>query len=106
MSIEYTVKEMKMSDSEIASWLIEMRGLFNIFLGYIDNAEEGRREGVDRGVNHVSPESRAKLAENAGVSHVTDEYVMTSVGLFVMRMKKAWAALPLLLKDLKQVRSP
>lgn len=95
-----------MPESEMASWLTEMRGLFNIFLGYIDNAEEGRREGVNKGVAHVSPESRAKLAENAGVSHVTDAYVTTSVGLFVMRMKKAWVGLPLLVDELKQVHSP
>ncbi len=97
---------MKMSESETASWLTEMRGLFNLFLGYFDNAKEGRREGVTWGVDHVSPQSRTKLAENAGVSHITDGYVTTSVGLFVWRMKRAWAGLPLVLDELKQVHAP
>jgi hypothetical protein len=95
-----------MSESEMTSWLTEMRGLFNIFLGYFDSAEDGRREGVDKGVDHVSPESRAKLAANAGMSNVPDEYVETSVGLFVMRMKKAWGGLPLILDELQQVHAP
>ena len=95
-----------MSESDVESWLTEMSGLFNLFLGYFDNAEQGRREGVDWGVDHVSPEARSKLAENAGVSHVTDGYVTTSIGLFVMRMKKAWVGLPLLANELQQVHAP
>ncbi len=95
-----------MSESEIASWLIEMRGLFNLVLIGFDNAEEGRREGVDKGVSHVSAKSRAKLAKKAGVFQVTDGYVTTSVGLFVMRMKNAWGRLPLVTDELKQVHAP
>ena len=95
-----------MSESEMISWLTEMRGRFNIFLAYFDWAEQGRREGVDWGVAHVSPEARAKLAENVGVSSVSDAYVETSVGSFVMHMKRAWVGLPLLLDELKKVNAP
>ena len=95
-----------MSESEMTLWLTQMRRLFNIFHGYFDSAEKGCREGVDWGVNYVSPEARAKLAENAGVSSVPDGYVTTSVGFFVMHMKGAWAGLPLVLNELKKVHAP
>ena len=95
-----------MSESEMTSWLTEMRRLFNIFHGYFDSAEKGRREGVDWGVDHVSPEARAKLAENAGVSSVPDAYVETSVGFFVRHMKQAWVGLPLVIDKLKKVHAP
>jgi hypothetical protein len=43
-----------MSESEMTSWLTQMRGLFNIFLHYFAWAENGRREGVSWGVKHVA----------------------------------------------------
>ena len=95
-----------MSESEMRSWLTEMRGLFNIVLGYFTWAEDGRREGVSWGVKHVSPEARAKLAENAGVLSIPDAYVETSVGFFVGHMQRAWVGLPLVIDELKKVHAP
>jgi len=95
-----------MSESAMTSWLAEMRGLFNIVLGYSAWAEDGRREGVSWGVKYVSPEARTKLAENAGVSSVPDGYVETSVGFFVWHMKQAWVGLALVIDKLKKVHAP